>query len=167
MTRLGLRRPFVMLATAVFLCSSAVRLDAWTSPEAAAAAKANPDLVNAVSKDIGSSPDEAAGAVGAMFGLAKSRLKPNEFSQLAKAVPGLDLLLKAAPTGASAAAPGGPAGALSDLAGTVAGIPSVASQFSRIGLRPELAPKVASTLVSYVTKTGGAGLAGLLAGVLK
>jgi hypothetical protein len=38
MTRLGLRRPFVMLATAVFLCSSAVRLDDWTSPEAAAAA---------------------------------------------------------------------------------------------------------------------------------
>jgi hypothetical protein len=138
---------------------------AWTSPEAAAAAKANPTLVAELSKEIGGTPDEAAGAAGALFGLAKSRLKADEFSQVSKAVPGMDLLLKAAP--AAAAAVGGPAGALSQLAGTVANIPAVASQFSRMGLKPDMAPKVASALVSFVTRSGGAGVGSLLASVLK
>jgi Protein of unknown function VcgC/VcgE (DUF2780) len=157
----------VCVALVAGLVSSglAVPAEAWTSPEAAAAAKASPELVAGLSKEIGGTPEEAAGAAGALFGLAKSRLKADEFSQVSNAVPGMDLLLKAAP--AAAAATGGPAGALSQLAGTVVSIPGVASQFSRMGLKPELAPKVASALVSFVTSSGGAGVGGLLAGVLK
>ena len=160
-------RLVVYVALVVGLASSglAVPAEAWTTPEAAAAAKASPKLVGSLSKEIGGTPDEAAGAAGALFGLAKSRLKADEFSQVAKAVPGMDLLLKAAP--AAAAPAGGPAGALSQLAGTVASIPGVASQFSKMGLKPELAPKVASSLVSFVTSSGGAGVGSLLAGVLK
>src|SRR5688500_1024200 len=60
---------------------------------AAAAAKASPALVEALGKEIGASPEQAAGAAGALFGLAKSRLKPEEFSQVATAVPGMDALL--------------------------------------------------------------------------
>ena len=150
-----------------FLCAVVISANAmaWTSPEAAKAAKANPDLANALSKEIGGTPDEAAGAAGAMFGVAKTRLKPEDFSQVAKAVPGMDLLLKAAP--ASASAPAGPGGAMAQLAGTAGSIPAVASAFGKIGISPQLAPKVASALVAYVTKTGGSGVAGLLAGALK
>jgi hypothetical protein len=155
----------VALLTGLLSSDFAVPAVAWTSPEAAAAAKASPQLVASLSKEIGGTPDEAAGAAGALFGLAKSRLKADEFSQVSKAVPGMDLLLKAAP--AAAAAPTGPAGALSQLAGTVASIPGVASQFSKMGLKPELAPKVASALVSFVTSSGGAGIGTLLASVLK
>jgi len=78
---------------------------------------------------------------------------------------GLDLLLKAAPS--AAAASGGPTDALSQLAGTVGGIPAVASKFSKLGLKPEMVPVVVSTLTSFVTKSGGAGLGSLLAGALK
>src|SRR5215813_13702544 len=66
-----------------------------------AAAKASPDLVGALSKEIGGTPAQSAGAAGALFGLAKSRLKPAEFSQVSKAVPGMAALLKAAPAAAA------------------------------------------------------------------
>src|SRR5262245_49520831 len=69
---------------------------------AAAAVKASPDLVSALSKEIGSSPEQAAGAAGALFGVAKSRLKPEEFSQISAAVPGMPTLLSAAPAASSA-----------------------------------------------------------------
>src|SRR5262245_16642913 len=49
---------------------------------AAEAAKASPDLVGALSKELGSSPAQAAGAAGSLFGIAKSRLKAEEFGQI-------------------------------------------------------------------------------------
>jgi hypothetical protein len=125
----------------------------------AAAAKASPDLVNALSKELGSSPEQAAGAAGALFGVAKSRLKADEFSQISKAVPGMDSLLKAAP------ALGGAIGT-SGL-GQMAGLASAASAFSTLGLKPEMVTKAIPVLTSFVSKSGGAGVGSLLAGVLK
>ena len=127
---------------------------------AAAAAKASPDLVGALSKELGASPEQAAGAAGSLFGLAQSRLKPEEFSQVAKAVPGMDMLLKAAPAAGGA---GGASGALSQ----VAGLASAASAFSKLGLKPELVAKAIPILTSFVSKSGGANVGSLLAGVLK
>ena len=134
----------------------------WTSADAlaqsgaaAAAAKASPALVSALSGEIGGSPEQAAGAAGALFGLAKSRLKPEEFGQISKAVPGMDLLLGAAP------ALGG--GALSQ----VGGLASMASAFSKLGLKPEMVAKAIPILTQFVSKSGGANLGSLLAGALK
>ena len=132
---------------------------------AAAAVKASPDLVNALSKEIGSSPGQAAGAAGALFGLAKSRLNADQFAQVAGAVPGMDALLKAAPvvSGASGAA----GGALSQAVGSASGLASAASAFSALGLKPELVSKAVPILTGFVSKSGGAGVGSLLAGALK
>ena len=134
----------------------------WTSTDAlaqggaaAAAAKASPELVSALSKEIGGSPEQAAGAAGALFGLAKSRLKPADFGQVSKAVPGMDLLLGAAP-----ALGGGAAAQLGGLA-------SMASAFSKLGLKPEMVAKAIPILTQFVSKSGGANVGSLLAGVLK
>jgi hypothetical protein len=123
-----------------------------------AAAKASPELVGALSKELGSTPEQAAGAAGALFGIAQSRLKADEFSQISNAVPGMGALLKAAP-----AASGG----LSQMAGSAAGLASAAAAFSKLGLKPELVAKAVPILTSFVTKSGGANLGQLLAGVLK
>jgi hypothetical protein len=131
---------------------------------AAAAAKASPELVGALSKEIGASPEQAAGAAGSLFGIAKSRLKPEEFSQVSKAVPGMDSLLSAAP---AAGASVGTAGALSQLSGSASGLAGAAAAFSKLGLKPEMVAKAIPILTSFVTKSGGAGLGSLLAGVLK
>jgi hypothetical protein len=132
--------------------------------EAAAAVKASPDLVNALSKEMGSTPEQAAGAAGALFGVAKSRLKADEFTQVSKAVPGMDSLLKAAPVASAAV---GTSGALGQLAGSAGGLATAASAFSKLGLKPEMVAKAVPVLTSFVSKSGGAGVGSLLAGVLK
>jgi hypothetical protein len=135
------------------------------STDAALAAKASPDLVGALSKELGSTPEQAAGAAGALFGVAKSRLKPEEFSQVSKAVPGMSSLLKAAP--AAAVGTSGAAGALSNMAGSASGLAAAASAFTKLGLKPEMVAQAVPVLTSFVTKSGGANVGNLLAGVLK
>ena len=134
------------------------------SGAAATAAKASPELVGMLSKEIGASPAQAAGAAGTLFGVAKSRLKADEFAQVAKAVPGMASLLGAAPAAGGAI---GTAGALSALAGSAGGLASAASAFSKLGLKPEMVAKAAQVLTSFVTKSGGASIGSLLAGALK
>lgn len=121
----------------------------------AASAGANPELVGALAKELGSTPQQAEGAAGALFSHAKTKLKPEDWTKVAAAVPGMDGLLKAAP----AAGAGGLA--------AVSGLAGVASSFSKLGLKPELVAKAIPVLTSFVTKSGGAGVGQLLAGVLK
>jgi hypothetical protein len=130
---------------------------------AASAAKASPELVSALSKELGATPEQSAGAAGALFGVAKSRLKPDEFAQVAKAVPGMSALLKAAPA-AGAAAGDSP---LSKLAGGAGGLASAASAFTKLGLSPDMVGKAVPVLTSFVTKSGGANVGNLLAAALK
>jgi len=132
---------------------------------AAAAVKASPALIEALSKEIGSSPEQAAGAAGALFGLAKSRLNADEFSQVANAVPGIDSLLSAAP--AMGGAVGTAGGALSQLGGSAAGLGAATSAFSKLGLKPDMVAKAIPVLTSFVGESGGANVASLLAGALK
>ena len=130
---------------------------------ASAAVDASPELVGALSKEIGSTPEQAAGAAGALFGLAKSRLKPEEFSQIASAVPGMDSLLRAAPaTGAPVGTTGMPS-----AAGAATGLASATSAFTKLGLQPDMVKKAVPVLTQFVTKSGGAEVGSLLSGVLK
>jgi hypothetical protein len=130
---------------------------------AAAAAKASPDLVGQLSKELGATSDQAAGAAGALFGVAKSRLKPEEFSQVSNAVPGMSSLLKAAPSAGAV----GTSGMLSKMTGSASGLANAAAAFSKLGLKPDMVVKAVPVLTSFVTKSGGAGVGNLLAGVLK
>ena len=111
-----------------------------------------PDLVGALSKELGASPGQAAGAAGALFGLAKSRLKPEEFGQISKAVPGMDSLLSA-----PAAAAVGTSG-LGQLAGSAAGLASAASAFrssvSSLSWSPRRFPCSRSSWEDWRSKRG-------------
>lgn len=159
------RQHFGLMGAVAFAVASlaAPSSAAGLEPQAAAAAvKASPDLTAALSKEIGSTQEQAAGAAGSLFSLAKTRLKPDEFSQVSKAVPGMAALLGAAP-----AMGGGGGNALSQLAGSAGGLAAAASAFSKLGLKPELVAKAVPVLVSFVTKSGGANVGQLLASVLK
>jgi len=138
--------------------------DPQSATAASAAAKASPELVGALSKELAATPEQSAGAAGALFSLAKSRLKPEEFSQVSGAVPGMATLLKAAPAAGGAV---GTSGALSQLGGSAAGLAGAASAFSKLGLKPELVSKAVPVLTQFVTKSGGANVGNLLAQALK
>jgi hypothetical protein len=140
---------------------SAAPRQAAAQSRAAAAAHASPDLTAELAKEMSATPEQAAGAAGAIFGVAKSRLKPADFSKVSAAVPGMAALLGAAPP------PAGRGNALDQLAGSAGGLASAASAFSKLGLSPEMASKAVPVIVGFVTKSGGASVGNLLAGVLK
>jgi Protein of unknown function VcgC/VcgE (DUF2780) len=142
------------------------------TPDAVAAevkSSANPELIGALTKEMGATVPQASGAAGALLGLAKTRLKPEEFSKVASAVPGIDTLLSAAPAVAGTAGSGA-AGALAKATGdasALGGLAAVAPAFEKLGLKPEMAMKAVPVLTNYVSKSGGKDVASLLAGALK
>lgn len=167
------RRVVAIACTALFLVSTTYAgaqtgskpagTSGFSTEAAAAAANASPELVGSLAKELGSTKEQAAGAAGALFGVAQSRLKAEEFTQVSKAVPGMSSLLKAAPKADS----GGLGGALSKATGSAASLATAASAFSKLGLSPDLVSKAVPVLTSFVSKSGGADVGKLLAGVLK
>jgi hypothetical protein len=122
----------------------------------------SPELVGQLTKELNITPKQATGGAGALFGLAKTRLKPDEFGEVSKAVPGMDGLLKAAPK------PKGAMGALgSALPGGAGGLASVAGSFKSLGLSPDMASKFVPVMTKFVDAKGGANAASLLGGALK
>jgi predicted anti-sigma-YlaC factor YlaD len=61
----------------------------------------------------------------------------------------------------------GTTGALSNLGGSAGNLAAAAAAFSKLGLKPELVAKAVPILTGFVTKSGGANVGNLLAGVLK
>ena len=127
-------------------------------------AAASPELVGQLTKQLSISPAQATGGAGALFGLAKSRLSPADFSKVSSAVPGMGSFLDAAPS------PGGMSG-MSALAasapGTVGGLATMAGSFQKLGLSPDMVTKFIPVMTKYVEGTGGSGVASLLSGALK
>ena len=130
---------------------------------------ANPELVGALANELQATPQQAEGAAGALLGTARQKLQPADWSKVSSAVPGIEGLLKAAPMMAAATGTsGGAAGAAAAaMGGSAGGLGSAAAAFSKLGLKPEMVAKAIPVLTQYVTKTGGAGVGSLLAGVLK
>lgn len=159
--RLALAAGMMALSTAAAFAQTPAE-----TADKALAKTPNPELVGALAKELGSTPEQATGAAGSLFSLAKTRLKPEEWTKVADAVPGMDGLLKAAPAGtigtSGAAIPG--ASAASSNLGGLAG---AASAFQKLGLKPDMVMKAVPVLTNFVGKTGGADVAKLLAGVLK
>jgi Protein of unknown function VcgC/VcgE (DUF2780) len=165
----------VKMLRLVSLCCAALLLAGSAAAQDPAALadqvkkSANPDLIGALTKEMGATVPQASGAAGALFGLAKTRLKPEEFSKVAGAVPGMDSLLAAAPA-VAATSGSGAAGALAKATGgasALGGMAAVAPAFEKLGLKPEMAMKAVPVLTNYVTKSGGKDVASLLAGALK
>ncbi|NIX92028.1 DUF2780 domain-containing protein [Pseudomonas fulva] len=56
------------------------------------APEAQANLLNILGSELKITPEQAVGGAGAMLGLARNNLSSEDYGQLAKAVPGLDLL---------------------------------------------------------------------------
>jgi len=124
----------------------------------------SPELVGMLTKQLNVTKDQATGGAGALFGLAKSRLKPEEFSQVSDAVPGMDGFLKAAPKQEGGSALGSLGSALS---GGLGGLASVAGSFGSLGLSPDMVSKFIPVITQFVQSKGGESTASLLVGALK
>ena len=128
------------------------------------ATSASPELVGQLTKGLGISPTQAMGGAGTLFGLAKSRLSSADFSKIAGVVPGMDKLLKAAPSTADTS---GLSGLTGSLPGGMGSMVSSAEAFQKLGLSPDMAGKFVPILTNFVQSKGGANVASLLSGALK
>lgn len=162
----------LLLAVPVALASMQDAPPAASTPPTASAAAAaektveqtaSPELVGQLVKELAITPNQAQGAAGTLFGVAKGRLSTADFAKVAGAVPNMEGLLAAAPAPASKTG----IEALASQAGGVGSMVAAASTLSKLGLKPETIAKVAPTLVKIVQSKGGAEVAGLLAGALK
>ncbi len=118
-------------------------------------------LVSMLTSGLGITDQQATGAAGAVFNLAKSKLGGDEFSQVAKAVPEMDTLLSAAP---KAEKSGGLASMAGKALGSAAGL---TGSFDTLGLKAGMIGKVVPVVLDYVKGNGGETVMNLLAGALK
>ena len=121
------------------------------------------EVAQLLTKSLGVTPEQANGGAGALFELAKKQLNAEDFSKIAKAVPGMDGMLAAAPkTG------GGLASSLgSMMGGSAGGMGTVLEQFKALGLSSEMVGRFMPVISKYVESKGGKTLASLLTSAWK
>jgi len=157
---------FASFTTATVRQSQAQTQNSTT--QAAISKSPSPELVGRLAEQLSITPEQAVGGSGALFGLAKTKLKPEDFGKVADAVPGMDGLLKAAPKPKQEGGASGMLGAVSGmLPGKAGALASVAGSFKELGLSPNMAVKFVPIMTQFVKLKGGTGVSNLLAGVLK
>ncbi len=141
-----------------------------SAPATEIAKSANPELVGMLTSQLGITPKQAEGGAGAVFSYAKGKLKAEDYTKVAKAVPGIDGLIKAAPVlekKPAGGAMGAVTGVASQVGGSAGAAAALAPSFQKLGVSGEAAGKFIPVVVGYVTKTGGASVGDLLGAVLK
>ncbi|CAD5106570.1 DUF2780 domain-containing protein [Zestomonas carbonaria] len=114
-------------------------------------------LLNALTGQLGVSPEQAVGGTGALLGMAKNNLSSTDYSQLLSAVPGLDKLSGGnalanigglgSVLGGQGAAGGSPLGNLSNLG-------DVNQAFGALGMDGGMTSQFAQVLLDYFGKQG-------------
>ncbi len=129
------------------------------------------ELIQQLVGGLSINEDQAKGGAGLLFSLAKEKLGSGDFQQLTDAIPGIQGLLGAAPTGG-----GSMLGALGSVASSLGGmsekmeglgdLASLAGGFSQLGLSSDMVGKFVPIVLSFVQHQGGDSLKGLLDKVL-
>jgi len=127
----------------------------------------NMGLVDLLSSQLGVSNNQAEGGAGSIFQLAKQNLSIEDFSVVAKAVPGIDQMIGAAPKieGSS-----GTLGSISSMMGSssnkLGGLAGLTSSFEKLGLTGDMVNKFTPIILDYVKNKGGEHAMNLLKGAL-
>ena len=110
-------------------------------------------LIGTLVDTLGVTEDQATGGSGAVFREAKNNMSSGDYSQLLKAVPGIDSLMSAAPqvgglTGKATSLLGG-----SD--GSATGMANLADSFGKLGLAPDMVNQFVPVIMDFVQSEGG------------
>ncbi len=107
------------------------------------------ELVELLTTRLNVSPKQASGGAAILFKAARDKLGADRFRSLLGGVPGVDELLREAPSaGGASRLLGGLAGALGG--GNAATIASIVSGFSRLGLTAEHARQFAPVVMEFL-----------------
>lgn len=126
------------------------------------------DLISMLMTDNKVTEDQATAGAGAVFGSAKEKMSPEDFSKVSDALPGIDSLISAVPnfskkgnsvTGDVSSLLGGATGSAGRLAG-------LADTFSNLGMDSKMVGKFVDTILQFANSEAGAEVANLLKSAL-
>ncbi|CAE6928268.1 conserved exported protein of unknown function [Pseudomonas marincola] len=116
------------------------------------------DLLSALSGQLGVTPNQAAGGTGALLGLAKNKLDPSQFSELSKAIPGLDQFTGNSElmgqAGSLLGKATGSQSGLGSMMGNANSMADVSKTFSALGMNSDMINQFAPALLDYFGKQG-------------
>jgi hypothetical protein len=142
------------------LFDAANALSGTQDDDAAAAAPTaqTADLLSALSQ-LNVTTEQAIGGAGAMLGLAKNQLSSTDYSELAKSVPGIDLLSSGGELGVLSGLLGssGKAAGLDNLLGNVSNTNDLNSAFNALGMDTGMIGLFAPVLLQFFGQQGVGG----------
>jgi hypothetical protein len=125
------------------------------------------DLIHLLTSQLGVTQSQAEGGSGAIFQAAKQNLSAEDFSTVAKAVPGIDKMMDAAPKAKKASdALGGVSSLLGNGSGKLGTMANLASSFQQLGLSGDMVGRFTPIILNYVKQNGGKYAMELLKGAL-
>jgi len=156
-----MKRLFLMISI-IFL--TGIIISGGTVAEAA-----NLGLVEQLSNELGVTKKQATGGAGSIFKYAKQNMDAEDFTEVAKAVPGINKMMTAAPKAEGAAGMLGSASSLigGKKASSVAGAGNLAGSFSKLGMKSDMVSAFIPIILNYVQEKGGEKLMNTLQSALK
>ena len=128
---------------------------------AVAAAPEAAGLLNTLGSSLNITPTQAIGGTGAMLGLAKNQLSSTDYSQLSKAVPGIDKLSGSNALGGLTGLSGllgksdqKNANALNNALSNVKTTSDMNSAFSALGMNSSMVGQFAPIILQYLGQQG-------------
>lgn len=120
------------------------------------------DLVSNVMSQLGLNQSQAEGGLGSLLTLAKSSLGGEDFGPIAKAIPGINQLLSAAPALDNESGMAGLLSKAGDLGASLQGGAQVYDAFEKLGISKSLAAPMVNIVKSYLDTHAGQGTSDLL-----
>jgi hypothetical protein len=116
------------------------------------------DLLGALT-ELNVTPQQAVGGAGAMLGLAKNQLSSTDYSELAKSVPGIDILSGGGELGALAGLLGssGKAAGLDNALGNVKNTNDLSNAFNALGMDSGMIGLFTPVLLQFLGQQGVGG----------
>lgn len=116
------------------------------------------DLLGALT-ELNITPQQAIGGAGAMLGLAKNQLSSTDYSELAKSVPGIDMLSGGGELGALAGLLGstGKAAGLDNALGNVKNTNDLNNAFSALGMDSGMVGLFTPVILQFLGQQGVGG----------
>ncbi|WP_371195073.1 DUF2780 domain-containing protein [Glaciecola sp. SC05] len=112
-------------------------------------------LLGSLTESLGVSDEQAQGGVASIMNYAKQNLSGDDFSALAKQIPGTDSILKQIPDLGGMGESSGMGGLLSRAADKLGGTALLAQQFESLGLDPEMMMGFVTQIQSYLSTPEG------------
>ncbi|HPK54025.1 MAG TPA: DUF2780 domain-containing protein [Smithellaceae bacterium] len=126
-------------------------------------------LIQLLTSNLGVTKKQATGGAGSIFNLAKQNMSTDDFTKLAKSVPGINKMMAAAPKTDGASSMLGSASSLlgGKTASSVSGVAGLAGSFSKLGMNADMVNSFMPIIMDYVKAKGGEPLAAILQAALQ